>query len=431
MTAWMHAPAWLLKLNELLRKLGLPVHELVVAQRTLTVRLGPGAGTDLIVRIRAKAPDACGFAQTERLQLSYDGQRELSGQQRAWLETVTHVVAKLEQRLVAELDVEAGMFADELPAEVRLERLFPFCAVERSTAAGRTIVEVLVRTTSVCNQRCPFCSARKGPEVSTSSVRAALQAAAQWLPHATLTLTGGEPALRPTFLDEVHWAVAQATAGGVQVQTNAVCFAHDCSPALLPASPRLTFFVSLHALDPGLYDACTGTTGQLNRALQGLQNILDAGHRVIVNCVVCELNAGHLDTYVRELSHQLQLRPDTELHFSSLICAESSPSASRYLVAYPTLVPALVRAVKTAQARGLVVQSLRSSTHAALPACVLPEHERDRNPHRTLRRPGEPARGFAKGPQCHSCLEAPWCPGVPDAYAERFGLAQLTPIEAL
>jgi hypothetical protein len=79
------------------------------------------------------------------------------------------------------------------------------------------------------------------------------------------------------------------------------------------------------------------------------------------------------------------------------------------------------------------IQSLLSSTHASLPACLLTESHRRLSPHRPTLRDDETGyedfdKPWVKSAQCRNCLHADHCLGVPRAYARRFGLDELSPI---
>ncbi|MFW5878699.1 MAG: radical SAM protein [Myxococcota bacterium] len=87
--------------------------------------------------------------------------------------------------------------------------MYPFVTVEESGGAGGRTLEVLARTTCRCNHSCPFCSAPGFAEPDSRVVRACIKDAAELLPGATFSLTGGEPTLKSTFLEEARAAMAE------------------------------------------------------------------------------------------------------------------------------------------------------------------------------------------------------------------------------
>ncbi|MFW5740730.1 MAG: radical SAM protein [Myxococcota bacterium] len=426
-------PRWLQQLHQVLTKVRLPVRDMVLAEGLLSLDLASNGEPPIEAQVRLREQAAHGFATTRKYVVAYQGRGELRPSQRVLLERFTNVLRRIETRLPADLDGVGAVFVTPSTPQHRFLRLFPFCTVERSEAASESITEVLVRTTSACNQSCPFCT---GPEHKTPSagvMRALLHEVGRTFPGAMLSLTGGEPTLRKSFLDEVELAARIAGIGSIQVQTNAVAFASKLEPAALPRDPRLSFFVSMHALDESTYDVCTGTRGQFALALAGLRRLVEAGHRVTVNCVVNSENLGHLPDYVRRLPELIPMADKVDLHFSTLICPETKPAAQGFLVRYPVLAARLRDVVAAAENSGVRVQSLRASTHAAMPACQLDDHERSRDPHRPHVLAHETGalhdnRPWVRAAACDACIERPHCLGVPRPYALRFGLDELRPI---
>ena len=427
------APRWLQQLAHVLGRYGLPLREATCGDGTLHVVLGPAGkkALEITVRPRGSGP---GWATTETFVIGYRGPHELRGAYQRWMEKMLEVIRRMEHVLPGELDEAGAVFTRQVSPQRRFRRRFPFCDVEGASMADQQMVEVLLRATARCNQSCPFCSAPDNRTPSDQDVRRCVELVGRVYPGCMLSITGGEPTLRPAFLDEVRLALEQPGIGHVQVQTNAVTFAGRLDPAALTQAPRLSFFTSLHALEPTLYDQCTASTGQLPRALAGITGLIQAGHRVTINCLVQALNLDHLEAYVRALPEKLPATSDNVvLHFSVLICPEVRPEARTYLVRYSELAPRLEAAAGQAEDLGLTVDSLRSSTHASMPACVLGVEHRHLDPHRPHVRQGETGHEemtlpWVKAARCRRCPEDPWCLGVPAAYARRFGLQELRPL---
>ncbi len=160
---------------------------------------------------------------------------------------------------------------------------------------------------------------------------------------------------------------------------------------------------------------------------------MEAGHGVTINCVVQSINLEHLISYVEALPGTFAMDERSTLHFSVLICPEYRPEAADYLVPYSRLAPGLEAAAERGAALGLRVDPLRSSTHAAVPACVLSEEYRHHDPHRPHVFAGETgyedlSLPWVKAERCRGCAEDPWCLGFPAAYARRFGLDEPKPL---
>ncbi len=423
---------WLEQLHQVFTRVGVPAQDIVLAGEALHIDLASTPEHHLRVQVRPRRADRKGFATTRRFVVGYQGPGNLPAPVRRDLERLASVLARIESRL-PELDGAGGYFVTTPPWEERFRRLFPCCTVERSRAGPETITEVMVRATSACNQKCPFCSAPDHEPPSPAVMRSLLREVPQAFPNAMLSLTGGEPTLRPTFPEELEIALQTPGIGHVQVQTNAVAFASKLDPSTIVPHRKLSFFVSLHALDEAVYDKCTGTAGQLPLATRGLVQLARSGHRVTVNCVLTSANVNHLPDYIRGLRKLLPPSDRADLHLSTLICPEWRPGVEAFLVPYTALVERLRNALAVAREVGLEVQSLRSSTHASMPPCLLDPEERDRDPHRPLVLDHETGsiddgRPWVRAPACTRCVEVPHCLGVPRAYALRFGLDELRPI---
>jgi sulfatase maturation enzyme AslB (radical SAM superfamily) len=218
-------PSWLHKFDEWLRRLGLPVQSVATRDGELHIWLDQGQPESFAIAIRPRASQAPGWATTEQFVVGYGGSHDLDATRERWLWLVVGLIRRIEGRLPTSFDVTEGLFEAGMPPEEQFLRLFPFCAVERSSVGSDAVVEVLVRATSKCNQNCPFCSA---PDQVTPTHRALLDAlarAAETFPGAMVSLTGGEPTLRAQFADELTSCLELGAIRLVQVQTNAVAFA--------------------------------------------------------------------------------------------------------------------------------------------------------------------------------------------------------------
>jgi pyruvate-formate lyase-activating enzyme len=429
---------WLRALTDALAQSEVPWQNAVLADRMLRIRVGD-APFNLVVRpIETGMP---GWKNTSLYVIGYDGAGEPNPDQKRWLDLLHEVLRSMELDLppglegFASIGIRAGA-----PGEI-LQGLFPFITIEHSRVSGNLpysgygeIVEVLIRVTSRCNQACPFCSAPHHDEPDSEILLACQRAIDDLLPGAMVSLTGGEPTLRPAFLQEME-AALHLDFRHIQIQTNALRFADKLDPGVIPKNERLSFFVSLHALDPEVYDRCTNTSGQLSRALSGTQRILDAGHQVIINTVICRENIAHLKEMVRGFAGAFSGDNRPVLHFSVLICPEYNREAAQHLVRYSEVTEALARAVGSAREIGMELQPLLSSTHASLPACLLDEQSRKSGRHIYQIEPHETGyedftKPYVKAQACRDCRETKHCLGVPRPYAERFGLDELAPISA-
>jgi len=311
---------------------------------------------------------------------------------------------------------------------------FPFATVDRAERPREgQAVQVLVRVTGRCNQRCPFCS---GPELPTDPTEEELfecfAASGREFPGCLLTLTGGEPTVRRNWLKVLERALEAQGIGGVQVQTNAVKFALPGFVTSVPSDPRLSFFVSLHAVDDALYDRITASRGMLPRALAGIRALLSGGHRVTLNVVVCSENYKHLPQMVSQIPSIFSGYMLPEVHLSVLMCPPHRPDAPKWLVPFEELVPYLRKAIEVGTSVGVRMHPLLASTHASVPPCFLTPEERACVWVRPILYPDETgyedlSRSWVKANACKGCAADNSCLGVPKPYAVRYGLSGLSP----
>jgi uncharacterized Fe-S cluster-containing radical SAM superfamily protein len=434
----MAGPRWLQELVAHLREHGVPVKSAAATGGVLALTLGTAAERGLKVDVKPLKPGQGCYLQTARLALSYRGAGRLAPAQAAHLTRLGEVLGGVEADLPEVFDAPVGVDA---PGADGLAG-FPYSTVEWSRGATDDAVwcELLVRLTSRCNQTCPFCSAPPPhAEPSRAGVVAWLDEVLPRLPPQPLvTLTGGEPTIWAGLRELVAEMLGRHL--NVRVQTNAVAFAEASSLDGWPVSDRLTFFVSFHAATPDLYDRCTGSHDQFERAVAGIRNLAGRGHALVLNLVATRHNVDHLLDWVRAVP-ALVPPPDTpRIHFSIAMCPDHRPAAPDCLVRYTELAPRLQEAAKLAAAMGVQCESLLSSSHASIPACLVADAFRvrggfgqERGGSRPVQRSHEVGiedtrKPWVKSHRCEQCSQGPWCLGLPRAYVLRFGLEELRPI---
>jgi uncharacterized Fe-S cluster-containing radical SAM superfamily protein len=426
---------WLELLCGGLERLGVEVAACQASGGEATIVV-PGAARDDLVINLSRDPDAPNFALVEGIALRFRGTAEPGSAGQRALAVLPRLLRGISHRIPEPIDSPCVRGVETMLPHRALAFAFPFCTAERiigpDGSAG--VGEVLVRLTARCNQACPFCSAPPPrPDPSPDKVEALLGMIDRLAPAATVTFTGGEPTLRRDLARLIERALGAGTARRpVEVQTNAVKLSDPSEVEAFPRSTRLRFFVSLHSMDPATYDRCTGTRGLLPRAVTGIRNLQAQGHEVVLSCVIGAWTAPGLIRFVEDVAAELGGPPRPALHFSITLCPEHRPAAAECLVRYSELAPALVTAHRRARELGLRPEPLLSSSHAAIPACFIDRPDGERPASRPLlepvaaEAPGE-VEEWSKGPRCEGCRSSSSCRGVPRAYADRFGLAELAP----
>ncbi len=424
------------RLRAILSTRGVPVGPIITSGGGLSLWLDSGPKRRIELRLDQRGPHAP-YRTIGDYALSYRGAPDLTALEESWIDLFVALMRRSAgnlPRLLARSDavgLEGWPLIEALPLE------FPFCSVEEVELGeeGERQVEVLVRLTARCNQSCPFCSAPPPQDDPPMRDVVRLIARAGTSEHGLLlSLTGGEPTLRPDLGRIIAHALALPRAATVQIQTNAVPLASGKRLAGYPHDPRMQFFVSLHATEEALYDACTATRGQLPRAIEGIRRLTKAGHDLILNCVVTRYNVTHLVDLVESIP---RLFPGAVplLHFSVTMCPEHRATAPEMLVRYSEAAPRLEAALARAADLGVRHSSLQSSTHAAIPLCLVRPELRDPPWHRPRLREHEtgyedPGKAWLKAERCRKCAVDAWCLGLPRPYVARFGYDELKPITA-
>jgi pyruvate-formate lyase-activating enzyme len=284
-----------------------------------------------------------------------------------------------------------------------------------------TLLEV--RLTRACNQACPMCNSAAALDNLVEDVERLLRLLPSLRAAGVqqLTLTGGEPTLVQR-LPELIAAAHQAGLAPVRLQTNSLRFADEGYAARFQGASRPDLvFVSFQSHLPEVYDRVVGREGTFPRAVEGLRNLLAAGHSVCLNHVLQQANLPHLDGLVDGVAGLLGTR--LEMTFSVVVPSGRQQGRAEELPPYPALVPALERAVARAQALGIPVHL---SEMCGLPRCVLVGHP-------ALQAavegegPSDP-RVKVKLPGCARCVHDPRCSGVWPEYLQAHGEAGLVPV---
>jgi MoaA/NifB/PqqE/SkfB family radical SAM enzyme len=109
----------------------------------------------------------------------------------------------------------------------------------------------------------------------------------------SITLTGGEPTLRPDFWRLLE--IVSAADLAVTVQTNGRLLALETARQHLAALSRrdILFVVALHGPDAKIHDFITRAPGSFEDTVNGLRNLMQLGHHVCGKLVISSYNLDH------------------------------------------------------------------------------------------------------------------------------------------
>ncbi|MBI2392108.1 MAG: radical SAM protein [Deltaproteobacteria bacterium] len=276
-----------------------------------------------------------------------------------------------------------------------------------------------------CNQVCRFCElADMDTDLPAERVRGALDEAFARGSRRVI-LTGGEPTLSPDLLDHVRYARSLGFEE-IELQTNAVLLERGDRARALREAGLTSAQISLHGPDPAISDRLTAAPGTHDKTLRGVDALLAAGVRCLLNHLVFVDNAPLLVDFVelvaaRWASH----RELITVQFHSVRNEFPSVEEGRAHVArYRDYAPTRLRAIDRARALGVRTHDLQDPT--GIPSlCVLGADESYLGPIRAqVERPRLHAwetEWMTRVPACSDCSLSRACMGVPRHYLALHG----------
>ena len=295
----------------------------------------------------------------------------------------------------------------------------------------------------LCNNRCVFCvsgqltSRGEAPFLRLEDLRHALDRG--WAAgHRRVTLLGGEPTIQPYFMDVVRHAVAL----GFRI----VIFSNGSKPGrtdlvdeVAKTGADVEWRFSFQGATREAHERTTRRKGSFAQLLRSVDRARAHGHRVTVNMCVVTQNFESVDRFPELLGP----RGVAQLHLDMVNPYDTGTATPAEITAmmprYSDLAAPLARLIAAAPP-GLDVNI------GNLPHCVAPalapfvHHGGERtwtitaNDHGAAelgagRRKYVLKQAFKTKPDsCRRCVYSDRCTGVFDAYAERFGTEELTPI---
>ena len=281
-----------------------------------------------------------------------------------------------------------------------------------------------------CNQDCWFCwQGREWPDAPVEKYREWLEEIAAAGVH-ELSLTGGEPTLHP----ELPALIERATkvhGMTVMLQSNAIRLRKPDFAAKMKAAGLGYIFVSLHAADPGISDRMTRAPGTHVGTVAGIVTALQAGIRVIVNCVVEEANfaslADHAQLIVDRFVTPMGDNPVMMVSYSHPAAYFDRERWTDSMRPLDELRPHLLAAATILQKADVQVETMGT---CGFPPCVFRGHpdlmrlladgDADRMDPRDTASRTHPL-------VCDSCVVKDSCLGPRRAYLEKYGDRGLVP----
>lgn len=243
-----------------------------------------------------------------------------------------------------------------------------------------------------------------------------------------LSLTGGEPTIRPDLLGLVR-AARTLGYGDVKLQTNGLLLAAPGNMARLRDAGVSRVHLSIHTHRAERYDALVRREGSQPLMVQGLDAAVASGLPVVAEVILKEDTHRDLVDALRWL-HGRGVRA-ADLWFVSLTDGNATNLAS--MPRMTEVVPVMAEAFAFARAHGMQVRSLH------VPRCLLGDdhgHAHDPGaarvrvvtPEATFELRHSRLTGQLHVPACAGCRWRAQCPGVREDYLQRYGDAEIAAV---
>jgi radical SAM protein with 4Fe4S-binding SPASM domain len=204
-------------------------------------------------------------------------------------------------------------------------------ALHERASQTRTPISATVEVTMRCNLHCQHCyipieqrTAKQSNELNLSEFKRVFS---EFTDAGTLWLlfTGGEPFLRPDFLDIYDFAKQQGFI--ITIFTNGTLINERIADHLAEWHP-FNMEISLYGSTRGTYETITGVPGSYQRCLRGIEHLLQRGLPLELKAPLMTLNAHELKDMI-QLANNLGL----SFHFDPVIAAringDTGPTALR------------------------------------------------------------------------------------------------------
>lgn len=149
-----------------------------------------------------------------------------------------------------------------------------------------------------CNIHCNYCYSASGKplenELTLEEIKKVITDAKE-LGARTVTINGGEPTIHPHFSEIVQFIHSKGML--TQLFTNAIAITKKSAETLF--ENEVYPCVSIESLNPSVHDKLTEVPGSLEKTLQGIENLIEAGYTkeksLAINAVITKTNYNDLE----------------------------------------------------------------------------------------------------------------------------------------
>jgi MoaA/NifB/PqqE/SkfB family radical SAM enzyme len=291
-----------------------------------------------------------------------------------------------------------------------------------------------IKVSFSCNNHCLFCvQGKKREEIKDKTYQEIKREMRQAIKDCqSIVLTGGEPTIRPDFLEIVMYA-KKLGFGTIQIQTNGRMFAYRefCEKTIKAGANQ--FSPALHGHIAELHDYLTAAKGSFEQTTRGIRNLKKLGQQVVANTVVTKSNYRHLPEIAKLLNN---LGVD-QYQFAFVHPTGSAFSNFESIVPRMTLIEPYIK-----KGLDIGIENKKTVMTEAIPYCFMRGYEKyiaekiipDTkifDYQKIIEDFTEKRRteGKTKGPNCQNCFYNEICEGPWREYPEKLGWNEFIPVK--
>jgi MoaA/NifB/PqqE/SkfB family radical SAM enzyme len=300
-----------------------------------------------------------------------------------------------------------------------------------------------LQITPQCNNQCLFCNQGcqdRKQKISLDQIKNIISEGAR-KGCQLLTITGGEPTLKPDVLiSSVKYAKQQGYSG-ISLMTNGRMMAYQYLAQELIDAGVDQFGISIHGSKPEINDLLTQSPGSFDQTIQGLRNIKNANCnqvKISTNTVIVKQNLSDLKNIVDLLLNE---KVDTILFsFVRITGSVNNPQAITKIVPRISEAP---KYIKQAIQFGESKHKFYNFLIDGIPLCLINEYEKyltdKKEPSTLMQEIGNSStladwekyretKGRIKEKKCEECQHFDICEGPWVEYPQIFGWDEFNPI---
>ncbi|UZE93282.1 MAG: radical SAM protein [Candidatus Nealsonbacteria bacterium] len=288
--------------------------------------------------------------------------------------------------------------------------------------------ELDIKVGYACNNSCIFClnkEKRYYKEFPVEDLKRQIVDSAN-VGCKKLIISGGEPLISKHLFDLLAFA-KQKGIKAIEIQTNGRMLSYETLVKKLKEFQFISFLVSLHFSNPGLYRTYCRSDG-FYQVVKGIKNLVRNKQDLTINTVVMKMNL----PYLKELVKLLKGIGVVKIQYRFIDGRNVMDRYKEFVPQYKEAVPTIREIIKENPSLNIRINEI--------PLCVLGEEFKD-----SLAPPANPERvNLSIGnklftspeilksqfifPNCEECFYHPTCKGIRKEYCQIYDTSEIKPI---